>query len=85
MLNGVNFDLIPSNAVGIVASDNNNPLQNRDAESGDRLYSIVEKTSNTMRMVLRATSSHVLNVYLGAIVSSDRETVYWVNNTKPLP
>lgn len=25
------------------------------------------------------------NTYLGAIVSPDRQTIYWVNNTQPLP
>lgn len=29
--------------------------------------------------------NHALANYLGGIVSNDRETLYWVNKTKPLP
>lgn len=84
-LEGSGFDAIPSDAVGLVASDNFAPLANRYNFGSTASYQIVTKTENEMQ--LRYDQEHIVSVpvYLGAIVSADRETVYWVNNSRPLP
>lgn len=84
-LEGVNFDQIPSDAVGVMSEFNNDPLNRKDTTSPIYVLNIVEKTGN--RMILRAGGSadHSTPFYLGAILSADRETIYWVNETKPLP
>lgn len=85
VLEGLGFGHLPVDAVGIYSADNNDPLHNQYATEVYRTFRITERT-DTM-MVLVANQSFVVRdpVYLSAILSSDRETVYWVNNTKPLP
>lgn len=82
MLSGLNFDLIPNDAVGIVALDNNNPLYYQHAVA-QYTFPIVRKTDTEIELSNSTTMNH--DSYLGAIVSSDRETVFWVNETRPLP
>lgn len=43
------------------------------------------KTNTEMELELGTMVEHGMSNYLGAIVSNDRETIYWVNDTKPLP
>lgn len=85
VLSGVNFHYIPEDAVGIIAFDNDAPLANIDAQPAFWLFDIGEKTDTRMTMHQRETSTHGDANYLGAIVSADRQTVYWVNETRPLP
>ena len=84
-MDGINLDMIPDDAVGIYSPSNDNPLQYRFSLEDYRSYSIEEK-SNT-RLVLRHNSPTSVStfVYIGGIVSPDGNTVYWVNNTRPLP
>lgn len=82
MLSGLNFDLIPSDAVGIVAIENDYPLYYQHAVA-QYSFSIVRKTDTEIELSNSTTMNN--NSYLGAIVSSDRETVFWVNETRPLP
>ena len=84
-LSGVLFDSIPNDAVGVLADDNNEPLAYVDTSQPSLLFSISEKTANRMVATQNTTGSHGSNTYLGAIVSSDRQTIYWVNETNPLP
>lgn len=85
VLSGERFQNIPSEAVGVFAWDNNNPLLYRNTTDGQYLYDIVEKTSTEMTLRCRVPrEDHIAN-YLGAIVSPDRQIVYWVNDTKPIP
>lgn len=82
VLEGHNFDMIPGDAFGLYATNNGNPLQNRRDNYG---YVITEKTATHMVLASTAASSaHPAN-FLGGIVSSDRETIYWTNETNPLP
>ena len=85
VLSGDNFNNIPADAIGIYAIDNDNPLANRYSDTEWFLFDIVEKSNNTMRMKNRNPVAHSDANYLGAIVSSNRNTVYWVNNDRPLP
>lgn len=85
ILKGLNFDLIPDNAIGIYSRNNNDPLQYIQEEEDIRLYTIIEKSDTSLTLHHKTTSDVSVNVYLGGIVSPDRTIVYWVNNTKPLP
>lgn len=68
-----------------MAYDNNDPLVYKNAQDSERLYRITEKTENEMKLVQITSSPHSVPTFLGAIVSTERQTIYWVNNTKPLP
>jgi hypothetical protein len=45
---------------------------------------IESRTDNEITFAAGEAAEHV-PLYLGAILSADRSTVYWVNNTRPLP
>lgn len=77
--------MIPSNALGVIALQNDAPDVYKDTDRQDWLFDIVEKTSTTMTLRQKVDAGHEVVTYLGAIVSADRQTTYWVNNTKPLP
>lgn len=85
LLTGTGFDTIPSDAVGIYANDNNDPLEHRYSTNSSALFDIVEKTSTTMRVVCREPLDTHSSNFLGGIVSLDRSAVYWINETRPLP
>lgn len=85
VLKGSNFDKLPADAVGVIANDNDRPLYFVGTATDTQTFEIVSKTATTLEVAQVTTSSHSLPIYLGAIVSADRETIYWVNNTKPLP
>lgn len=84
VLTGVDFDVIPSDAIGIMAVSNERPLAYRYDNTAYHLFNIVEKSDSSMRLSTRQTTILTRNNYLGAIVSNDRKTVYWVNRTNPL-
>ena len=84
-LRGRGFEVIPDNAVGVIAFDNDKPLENIDAEYAYWLFDITEKSEGEMTLLQRQPTAHSVSSYLGAVVSVDRQTLYWVNNTKPLP
>lgn len=77
--------MIPSDAVGILAWSNSDPLEYLNTTVESRLYEIVEKSETWMRVSQKQESTHSGTSYLGAIVSADRSIVYWVNETRPLP
>ena len=85
MLSGSGFDLIPSDAVGVIALTNDAPLANINTERDDWLFDLTNKTSTDMVFDQKILASHDRATYLGAIVSADRQTVYWVNESRPLP
>lgn len=82
---GHRFDLIPNDALGIMAEFNNDPLELIDTENDGFLYRITEKSDEQIEMEQIVQGSHSVPTYLGAIVSLDRKTIYWINDTKPLP
>lgn len=84
-LEGVNFNLIPNDAVGVLADHNNNPLEYKDTTF--EAYKMgVEHTEDGKIVVTNGYSSiYTTAKFLGAILSADRQTVYWVNETNPLP
>lgn len=85
ILEGKGFSLIPNDAVGIYANNNDAPLQYRYSTNPDAIYRIVNRTATTLEFAADAPSeTHGAN-YIGAIVSPTRETIYWINDSKPLP
>lgn len=80
------MDLIPDDAIGILATNNNNPLQRRYTHTaGYDRYLIVSKSEG--EIVLSDGGIYDLgdDTYLGGIISPDGAEVYWVNESKPLP
>ena len=84
-LTGKGFPGIPDDAVGVLAYDNNNPEQYKTTQSNYNLYKITAKTKETLNLEQVEVAPHSQPNYLGCIVSADRQTTYWVNDTKPLP
>lgn len=85
VLMGHNLELIPSDAIGLYARLNNAPLEYINTTDPEAIMDIEVRTDTTISVRPRLVSSHTINNYLGAIVSADRQTVYWVNDTEPLP
>lgn len=82
-LEGENFDLIPDDAVGYGAVNNNWPTQFDGSDDTHYRYGIIEKENN--RIVLELTGELMFSIpgYLGCI--SKDGIVYWQNETAPLP
>lgn len=77
--------MVPNNAVGILATNNDNPLEYKDQVFEGWLFKLDERTKNTMVLSQVRPGPHDFPSYLGAILSPDRTEVYWVNNSRPLP
>lgn len=84
-LSGLNFDAIPLDAVGLISVDNLNPLMNIHSMADENMYRIAGLTSTSMHLVAVQSGALDESNYLGAIVSPDGHTIYWMNNSKPLP
>ena len=82
-LRGVNFDELPDDAIGLISYRNDNPLQGLNL-SGYQVP-ITDKTAESLVVEVAPHSSSNVYGYVGAIVSSDLQTIYWRNDTKPLP
>lgn len=81
---GRGFHNVPNEAIAIAAIDNDNPLELLNNTSAWNIMSIVEREENSLKFESTIETTNVQH-YLGAIVSPDRQTIYWVNNSKPLP
>lgn len=82
---GSNFNELPQQFIGITSDDNALPLKEQNTTQSGLLFYVVERTDT--RIVLRNnyTGSYGSAKYLGALLSEDRQTVYWTNTTRPLP
>lgn len=85
VLEGENLDLIPADAVGILATGNASPTAQSHVEYPDWIYDIVSRTETRIVLRVRSAVVHGFNTYVGCLVSPDRETIYWTNETRPLP
>lgn len=68
-----------------MATSNTNPLQYRNSVQPYQVFDIVEKTDTYLKVKQRSVAQHSSNNYLGGLLSNDRETIYWTNETNPLP
>lgn len=84
-LHGRGFRFLPSDAIGVYSTRNGEPLYNRYSENLANIGNVVIDTGAKMSVVMDKVHSYGSAHYLGGIVSRDRETVYWVNETAPLP
>lgn len=85
-LRGKHFDLIPNDAIGVLARENGNPTELVNTSSAVYLLEVMNRIDDT-DVTFEQGEIHNLStpVYLGAIVSLDRQTIYWVNRSQPLP
>lgn len=72
--------MIPSDALGIKAFNLDNPLEYKDSLNDVYLFDIQSKSNFQMILRYRSSLPSSYQNYLGAIVSADRQTIYWVNN-----
>lgn len=84
-LSGENFDKMGSEIVGVLATENGDPLHNRDSVNEAILVHEISRTKTTLLLAATMENHYSFPYYLGGILSADRETVYWENNTRPLP
>lgn len=84
-IRGHGLEYIPDDAVAITARDNNTPLAERDAVTDFLVLHIAERDGNSVTFETGVEHTYTVPRYLSAILSAERETVYWVNDTKPLP
>lgn len=85
MLHGHGFSAIPANAVGVLASTDDDPLAFRESQEVRQTFDIIVESDSELRCVPRTKYTHAVAIYLGAILSDDRTEVVWVNETRPLP
>ena len=82
---GSGFDVIPSDAVAIIAIRNENPLEYLHTLDHWASMAIEAKEDDSISFRFSEAFSFANPLYIGAIVSADRSQIYWVNNTEPLP
>lgn len=82
---GHGFDVLPDNALGIRASHNDDPLENQHTTSYRQLYDINERSDTRIVLSARYSGDFTTIGYIGCIVSNDRNYIYWVNDSQPLP
>ena len=81
---GRGFSNVPSDAVVITSFQNNTPLMYRYETDNVSVLPVTIVDDNTLTAV-GGEHEYGTRRYPGAILSNDRETIYWVNNTRPLP
>lgn len=84
VLKGAGFDALPENAIAVPMINNSEPLQFRYNELGYNVMTM-NRMSNTEVQFESTTIADHSPKSIGAILSQDRETIYWVNTTNPLP
>lgn len=83
-ISGSGFNHIPSDAVAIISTVNDEPLRYRYSEENWTFMNIVSKSDNLMSFSFSETHQFPIPLFIGAIVSADRSQLYWVNNSQPL-
>jgi hypothetical protein len=82
---GSGFLTLPDDVIVIISDDNDNPLKYLNDTRSLYRVGLVMRTNDHMLFEQDTTHGYSTSSYMGAIVSSDRRTVYWVNESKPLP
>lgn len=84
VVTGRNLLGIPSDAVAIPSADNDTPTAYINVDRPDFTGLIVEQTNTMIKFSASESNVHDRG-YLGCIVSADRQTIYWINESRPLP
>lgn len=82
---GKGFNLIQAGSLGVYALDNENPKQYLDTNNNNYLFNFIYVSQTEAILRAKTPMAHGSDNYLGCIVSSDRQTTYWTNETRPLP
>lgn len=71
--------------MGIRSAMNDDPLSRRYATGNGHIYRLEVVSDEEAVALLGADTQVNAPVYFSAILSNDRETIYWVNYSRPLP
>lgn len=83
-LTGYRFNLMLG-AVAFLSNDNNNPTKYVGTGVPQLVMDIEVTSENRATATVRQVVGHSHPYYIGAIATVDGSTVFWVNNTRPLP
>lgn len=83
-LRGEGFSHLPSDAYGLLSNTNDDPMHWGGVSDAAR-FTPVHVINDTTMEVNFPYGGLGYDVYLGVIISQDKQTVYWTNNTRPLP
>lgn len=84
VVKGYNLDALPQNAVAIMSSRNDDPLQYRYS-GGNYDMEIISQAKRQVIFRSHYEGTYGTPKYLGAILTADLETILWVNESRPLP
>lgn len=85
ILQGVNFDMLPDDVIGVLASDNDRPTQYINSTNLRYFIDVVEEKSETMLSITQQAPHESTNMYyLGCLVDGQKN-ILWINETRPLP
>lgn len=76
--------MLPDDIIGVLSYDNDNPLNGLKTTALGYYCELVSKNNNTMVFSSLYSAVHPA-IYLGALVDKNRTTIYWINESKPLP
>lgn len=83
-LEGAGFDALPSEAVAVPMTSNDDPLHYRNTGTLATVMTMTRISNTQVQFRASAEGGHPESS-IGAILSHDRSEVFWVNNTNPLP
>lgn len=78
------LDSLPDDVVAVPMTSNAEPLRYQQSTNPNIVMTLREKTHFKLVFSANEASSHSASS-IGAILSQNREEVYWVNDTNPLP
>lgn len=76
---------MPDDAWGLISDDNDEPLKYQGVSDNNYRFIVKSKDAHAMRFEQFYGSLSLGASYFSAILSADRQTVLWVNNTRPIP
>lgn len=68
-----------------MAIANDDPTALINSTDQTHIYSIISKQDMEMTLKQSQQGTHGANTFIGCIVSVDRQIIYWINDTNPLP
>lgn len=84
LVKGTGFSMIPNDALAAVSYDNALPKQHiGDSVNAFEILRILERGDGFIKFGNGKTTTHS-PLYLGVIMSQDRHTIYWENDSGPL-
>ena len=81
---GRNFNQLPVDAIAVPMIKNDWPLELRYNTSAANVMTMTRMSDTEVIFQARDEREHN-PASIGAILSNDREKIYWINDTRPLP